>query len=92
MRRNIKLPCVKIKRNLREQLEWDDKEANLAGKIPHFCRTYLFPGYKFLMNKWDVLNPENVKSLSSFVAQKMKIPKNADYLDIWERLSIHQFV
>ncbi len=75
-----------IKRKMRVQLEWNGEEANLSENMANYCRTYLFPRFKFLKDKWDVFDPEHPKSLSNFVKKQIKIPERADYSDIWERV------
>ena len=42
-------------RKMHESLGWDEEEANLAENVDYYCRAYLFPRYKFLKDKWDVL-------------------------------------
>ena len=74
------------KRKMRIQLEWNGEEANLSENVANYCRTYLFPRFKFLKDKWDVFDPEHPKSLSNFVKKQIKIPERADYRDIWERV------
>jgi hypothetical protein len=66
--RAIKSPCSTTKRYLHEQLAWDGEEANLADNVSYFCRTYLFPHYKFLKDKWDIFDPIKENSLSNFVS------------------------
>jgi hypothetical protein len=47
----------------------------------------LFPRYNFL----KVFDPLKEASLSNFVSHKVKIPKNADYRGIWERVICPSF-
>jgi hypothetical protein len=47
------------KRKMCESLGWDGEEANLAENVGYYCRAYLFPRYKFLKDKWDVLTQIN---------------------------------
>ncbi len=54
--------------------------------VANYCRTYLFPRFKFLKDKWDVFDPEHPKSLSNFFKKQIKIPERADNPDIWERV------
>jgi hypothetical protein len=74
------------KRKMRVQLEWNGKEANLSENVANYCRTYLFPRFKFLKDKWDVFDPEHPKSLSNVDKKQIKIPEGADYRDLWERV------
>ena len=76
------------KRKMRIQLEWNGEEANLSENVANYCRTYLFPRFKFLKDKWDVFDPEHPKSLSNFEKKQIKIPERADYRDIWERVIV----
>jgi hypothetical protein len=39
------------KRKMRIQLEWNGEEANLSENVANYCRTYLFPRFKFLKDK-----------------------------------------
>jgi hypothetical protein len=45
---------------------WTGEETNYADSIPQFCKTFLFPRYKFLKKGWDEYN-ESRSSLSSLV-------------------------
>ncbi len=49
--------------------------------VNHFCKNFLFPRYKFLMDGWQDVLPERPTSLS-------KIPEGADKRDIWERVIV----
>jgi len=51
------------KRKMRVQLDWTGEEANLAENVANYCRTYLFPHYKFLKDKWDVFDPDHHNSV-----------------------------
>jgi hypothetical protein len=80
------------KTKMRIQLEWNEEEANLSENVANYCRTHLFPCFKFLKDKWDVFDPEHPKSLSNFVKKQIKIPELADYRDMGEgNLSINMF-
>ena len=74
------------KRKMRVQLGWDEEKLICQINVANYCRTYLFPCFKFLKDKWDVFDPEQPKSLSNFVKRHIKIPERADYSDIWERV------
>ena len=62
------------------------KRKMLSENVANYCRTFLFPRYKFLKYKWDVFDPDRRNSLSNFVKKGNKIPERADYRDIWERV------
>ncbi len=52
------------KEDIRNYNEWSFDEANLANKINHFSRDFMFPHYKFLKEGWQDYEPSNKKSLS----------------------------
>jgi hypothetical protein len=75
------------KQKIRSDFCWDGEDANLADKITHWVKTFLFPRYKFLKNGWMVFS-EDEESLSAFVRRHnhQSIPRDADYEDLWERV------
>ena len=75
------------KQKIRSDFRWDGEDANLADKMTHWVKTFLFPRYKFLRNGWMVYS-DNEVSLSSFVWKHnhKSIPPDADYEDLWERV------
>ena len=60
------------KRKICEQLGWDGEEANLAENVANYCRTYLFRCYKFLKDKWVVVDPDQQNSLSIFFEKESR--------------------
>ena len=60
------------KRKMRVHLGWDGDEANLSENVENYRRTYLFPCFKFLKDKWGIFDPEQWKSLSIFFLNKLK--------------------
>ena len=56
----------------------------MSENVANYCRTYLFPRFKFLKDKWDVFDSEHPKSLSNFVKKQIKILEHADYREIWD--------
>ena len=59
------------KEDMRNDNEWNNDEAILAGKIDIFTRDVLFPRYKFLNVGWQNFEPNNNKSLSYYVGCKL---------------------
>ncbi len=55
---------------------------------PSFCKTFLFPRYKFLKEGWHEYDPNRSDSLSSLVKQKVAILERADYKGLWERVVV----
>ena len=70
--REAKGLCETTKRKMREQLGWDGEEANLAENVANYCRTYLFWCYKFLKDKWVVIDPDQQNSLSFFLEKESR--------------------
>jgi hypothetical protein len=73
------------KRQIRNDYNWDGKEANFADSVLSFAKEYLFPHFKFLMDGWMDYD-EGHDSFSTFVQGKVQIPEGADYKDQWERV------
>jgi hypothetical protein len=53
------------KKTLRKDYHWSGDEINFAESINNFCRSMLFPRYKFLKEGWQVFLPEKRDSLYS---------------------------
>jgi hypothetical protein len=73
------------KRQIRNDCNWDGKEANFADSVSSFAKEYLFPCFKFLKDGWMDYD-EGQDSFSTFVQGKVQIPEEADYKDQWERV------
>jgi hypothetical protein len=76
------------KRKVWEEYQWTGEETNFAKIVIHFCKNFLFPRYKFLRDGWQDVLPERPTSLYSLCMQILKIPKEADKKDIWERVIV----
>ena len=44
-----KSPGRNTKQKIRSDYQWDGEDANFAGKVSDWVKTYLFPCYKFLI-------------------------------------------
>jgi hypothetical protein len=73
------------KHQIRNNCDWDGKEANFANSVLSFAKEYLFPHFKFLKDGWMNYD-EGQDSFSTFVQGKVQIPEGADYKDQWERV------
>jgi hypothetical protein len=73
------------KRQIRNNYDWNGKEANFADSALSFAKEYLFPRFKFLKDGWMDYN-KGQDSFSLFVQGKVQIPEGADYKDQWERV------
>jgi hypothetical protein len=63
---------------------WTGEETNYANSVTQFCKTFLFPRYKFLKDGWHEYN-QNKSSLSSLVKRHFTMPKRSNYETLWER-------
>ncbi len=70
---------------IRNDYDWDGKEANFADSVSSFAKEYLFPHFKFLKDGW-IDYDKGQDSVSTFVQGKVQIPEGADYKDLWERV------
>jgi hypothetical protein len=66
---------------------WTGEETNFADSVTQFCKTFLFPRYKFLKDGGCEYN-QNKSSLSSLVKQNLATPEGANYKTFWERVVI----
>ncbi len=66
---------------------WTGEETNYADSITQFCKTLLFPKYKFLKKGWNEYN-ESRSSLLSLVKQNVGTPEGANFENIWERVVV----
>ncbi len=73
------------KHQIRNDYDWDGKEANFADSVLSFAKEYLFPRFKFLKDGWMDYD-EGQGSFSTFVQGKVQIPEGADYKDQQERV------
>ncbi len=67
-----------MKRQIRNDYNWDREEANFADSVLSFAKEYLFPGFKFLKDGWMDYD-EGQDSFSTFVQGKVQIHERADY-------------
>jgi hypothetical protein len=81
MIRNQSKKQVKIFQN------WTGEETNYADIITQFCKTFLFPRYKFLKEGWNEYD-QNRSSLSLLVKQNVAMPEGANYETLWERVVV----
>ncbi len=72
------------KHQIRNDYNWDGKEANFADSVSSFAKKYLFPCFKFLKGGWMDYD-KGKDSFSTFVQGKVQIPEGVDYKDQWER-------
>jgi hypothetical protein len=68
--------------------DWTGEEKNYADSITKFCKTFLFPRYKFLKGGWHVYDPNRSDSILSLVKRKVAILERANYKRLWERVVI----
>jgi hypothetical protein len=73
------------KRQMRIDYEWTGEEANLSDKVSEWCKTFLFPRYKFLKDGWMKYS-DAPESLSSFAQRKLKMEEIDDFRGQWERV------
>ncbi len=66
------------KHQIRNDYDWDGKEANFAYSVSNFAKEYLFPHFKFLKDGWMDYD-EGQDSFSTFVQGKVQIHEGADY-------------
>ena len=78
-----KATTQRIKKQVRMDFPWNGEESIFANMVTQFCKTYLFPQFKFLKNGWNEFD-QNCGSLSSLVNQHIKVLERADYEDQWE--------
>jgi hypothetical protein len=76
------------KKQVQMEQHWTGEETNYANSITTFCKTFLFPRYKFLQEGWHEYDPNRSGSLSSLVKRKVAIPERADYKGLWERVVV----
>ncbi len=89
----IKLATAKAaqkqtKKQVQIEQDWTGEETNYANSITKFCKTFLFPRYKFLKEGWHEHDPNRSDSLLSLVKQKVAILERADYKGLWEGVVI----
>ncbi len=74
-----------MKRQIRNNYDWDGKEAYFADSVLSFAKEYLFPHFKFLKDGW-IDYDKGQDSFSTFVQGRVQIPEGADYKGQWERV------
>ncbi len=74
-----------MKCQIRNNYDWDGKEANFPDSVSSFAKEYLFPCFKFLKDGW-VDYDKGQDSFSTFVQGKVQISEGADYKEQWERV------
>ena len=72
------------KHQIRNDYDWDGKEANFAYSVSNFAKEYLFPHFKFLKDGW-IDYDKGQDSFSTFVQGKVQIHEEAEYKDQLER-------
>ncbi len=76
-----------VQRQTQKQVQmeqhWTGEETNYANSITKFCKTFLFPRYKFLKEGWHEYDLNRSDSLLSLVKQKVAILERADYEGLW---------
>jgi hypothetical protein len=74
-----------MKCQIRNNYNWDGKEANFADSVSNFAKEYLLPRFKILKDGWMNYD-EGQDNFSTFVQGKVQISEGADYKDQWERV------
>jgi hypothetical protein len=83
--RLLKSTSRQMKRQIRNNYDWDGKEANFVDSVLNFAKKHLFPRFKFLKDGWMDYDKAQ-DSFSTFVQGKVQIPERADYKDQTERI------
>jgi hypothetical protein len=73
------------KRQIRNDYDWDGKDANFSDSVSSFAKEYLFLHFKFLKDGWMDYD-KGQDSFSTFVQRKVQIPEGAASKDQWERV------
>jgi hypothetical protein len=68
------------KHQIKNDYNWDGKEANFADSVSNFVKEYLFPRFKFLKDRWMNYD-KGQDSVSTFVEGKVQIPEGVEYKD-----------
>jgi hypothetical protein len=66
------------KRQIRNNYDWDNEEANFADSVSSFAKEYLFQCFNFLKDRWMDYD-KGQDSFSTFVQGKVQILEGADY-------------
>ncbi len=56
--------------------------------VNQFCKSFLFPKYKLLKERWPDLQPDRRNSLYLLCMHNLKTPDGAKAEDIWERVIV----
>ncbi len=75
-----KFTARQTKCQIRNDYNWDCKEANFADSVSSFAKEYLFPRFKLLKDGWMDYD-KGQDSFFTFVQGKVQIPEGADYKD-----------
>ncbi len=76
------------KKKVQEDYQWTGEEINFSDTVNHFCKSLLFPKYRFLKEGWQDYRPDKRNSLYLLCMQNLKIPEGAKKEDIWERVIV----
>jgi hypothetical protein len=76
------------KKTVQEDYHWSGEEINFAESVNNFCRSMLFPRYKFLKEGWQAFLPEKRDSLYSLCMRHLRIPEGAEEADLWDRVIV----
>ena len=76
------------KKKVREDYQRTGEEINFSDTVNQFCKSFLFPKYKFLKEGWPDYWQERKNSLYLLRMQNLKIPEGAKEEDIWERVIV----
>jgi hypothetical protein len=74
----VKIIQDQSKKQVKIFQNWTGEETNYADSITQFCKTFLFPRYKFLKEGWNEYD-ENRTSLSSLVKRNVATPEGANF-------------
>jgi hypothetical protein len=83
----VKVIQSKSKKQVMIFQNWTGEETNYADSITQFCKTFLFPRYKFLKEGWNEYD-QNRSSLSLLVKQNVATPEGANYETLWEKVMV----
>jgi hypothetical protein len=73
---------------MQEDYQWTGEEINFSDTVNQFCKSFLFPKYKFLKEGWPDYQLDRKNSLYSLCMQNLKIPEGTKAEDIWERVIV----
>jgi hypothetical protein len=76
------------KKKVREDYQWTGEEINFLDTVNQFCKSFLFPKYKFLKEGMQDYWLDRRNSLYSLCMQNLKIPEGAKEEDIRYRVIV----